>query len=1031
MRMSNVLSPLQGGLLPRTGRTSIAIPQQQRPRRGPRWLQRMYYRYQPGAILAVFAALVGVPLVLDFFVSPVRDWIDGQANHHEVGVNLLEHILVAALVASAAFYWVLGRKRQIALRSYRSLASKEPWVMVEGSQPKSPVARRAMSKLLAEGIERSPEPALAVVQGRAGTGRTSFIVGLVDDLARRSLIPIPVRVSRDGSLALESLARTRFCHHVDEVLSSDRQADEIWHRAKSTRDVVVLVDGLDDELVASLASDDGAGFQSEIAQLQKHQISIVLAPTAELPLGDRSPLREDLDLFSREEAVRYLHAELKNETLPGDLLEALRRLRDPVDGILIAPFYLDLLVRLGNAGISLERLPEHRDRSRAAVLAMYLHSVGSGRISVSLNGADMDSPVQRGREAKAATEAVARRLVAGRVQFAVALKDLGIDDRALRDAADLHLLWHGEERVGFAADDLGAYLLATTLDNETELLRAVSEVAKSEQPSRRYDRYVVTALIFWHIHHTGPRARASFGQLLDAIERGGWTRPAVVAAAVRVASACQMFEHRERLAGLADRCIDAAEIEASASPGHWHALELSKLVRALAEWPCAEAHLLLWRLATNRTIEVDWPAAKALATAKGAPWEALRPVVEACLRRAEASSTARMSRPEDTLGNEIASLACVLPALRGANETADAHLAAVAQLCLDDDMSPLRGEMALAQGLKLAILKGITPDENVADVRALLFGRDRPPLRYWHARLLLVQALLAHAWHHAERADELDARFAALESTESHPLVLRGIALARQGLRDIRTPSNGRYPLGRYMWTHERDAVRWVEQGKSELAQLAADAVLLNNMTYRLRSSAATHADKVAALSELPRCMRTCMDGESLPNGCTCSQRLCDSPGEPAVAATRAQFSESFCRQQARLAARPGPPAWRRRGLATYRARRRLVKFWDRQDRSRAIEHPAPGDTPASEESGYPLGARRRTAPPQIVGTSRRPRSPEPAPNRAKPTASYGILRRKHQVICRSFILGTFTNRVPENRGVPGSSPGLATAKGL
>ena len=298
---------------------------------------------------------------------------------------------------------------------------------------------------------------------------------------------------------------------------------------------------------------------------------------------------------------------------------------------------------------------------------------------------------------------------------------------------------------------------------------------------------------------------------------------------------------------------------------------------------------------------MDWPAAKALATAKGGPWEALRPIIEDCLRSAAASSPPRMSQPEDALGNEIASLACVLPALRGASDAAETQLAAVAQLCLDADMSPLRGEMALAQGLKLAILKGMTSDLNVADVRALLFGADRPPLRYWHARLLLVQALLAHAWHHPDRADELDARFAALESTESHPLVARGIALARQGLRDIRTPSNGRYPLSRYMWMHERDAVRWVEQGKSEIVQLAADAILLNNMTYRLRKSAAPRADEVAALSELPRCMRTCMDVVSLAKGCRCSQGLCDAPGEPAVAATRAQFSESFCREQARL----------------------------------------------------------------------------------------------------------------------------------
>ena len=110
----------------------------------------------------------------------------GRRTQHEVGVNLLEHVLVAALVASAAFYWVLGRQRQKALSRYRLLARGKPWEMVEGSQPKSPVAR-ARDVQAPGGRDRAQSgAALAVVQGRAGTGRTSFIVGLVHDLAERS-----------------------------------------------------------------------------------------------------------------------------------------------------------------------------------------------------------------------------------------------------------------------------------------------------------------------------------------------------------------------------------------------------------------------------------------------------------------------------------------------------------------------------------------------------------------------------------------------------------------------------------------------------------------------------------------------------------------------------------------------------------------------------------------------------------------------------------------------------------------------------
>jgi hypothetical protein len=887
----------------------------------------MFYRYQPGAILAVFAALVLVPLVLDLFVPPVRDWIDGQANEHEVGVNLLEHVLVAALVAAAAFYWVLGRKRQRALRVYRSVARDSPWDLVEWWQGHKKVTPRAMSGLLADGIERSREPALAVVQGRAGTGRTSFVVSLVNDLAERSLIPIPVLAQRDGTLALDAAARETFCRHVDSALSSDREADEIWHRARSTRDVVILVDGLDEELVGQLR-DNRSQLQTTISALHRQRFSIVLASTAELPLGDRSPLREDLDLFSREEAELYVEDQLGQGPGVTQVIDALDRLRDPVDGFRIAPVYLDLLVRLQEGGISLPRLPGHRDQARALVIGTYLQGIASGKIGPRASAGELDAPEYRGRAAKLAAEAVARKLGTERTDLAVPLKRVKIGSRALADAVDLNLLWHGCERVGFASDDIGAYLAATTLTDVRELLDDVERIAAGRQPSQwRRDRHVLTALIFWHLRHPA-QARGGLDALLTAIEDRGWTRPALVATAVRIASGCELGEYGPNIAAAANRCIDSLEAEGGRGAKTWRATELPRLVRALADWPCPHGHELLWRLATNRDVEVEWPAAKALALAKGKPWEALRPIADACVATAAARPAAQLSRPDDPLGNEIGSLAWILPSLRNGDPEAEKQFAAVARLCLASEMSPLRGEMSLAQGLRLAVVEGKCAAQNIADVRALLSGRERR-LRFWHARLVLVQAILAHAWHHAEEIDELDAQLAQVESRERHPLVKRGIDLARKGLRDARRAPKDRYPLSSYMWLHEREAVRWVEQGKAEVAQLAADTVLVSNMTYRLRRSNPVDADQAAALPDLPRCVSRPADRERIMEGCGCGLGLCNGDrDQPAVSATRAQFTESFCREQARLVAQVGPPPWVRRAP---RMRKRLEAFWDQQ----------------------------------------------------------------------------------------------------
>jgi hypothetical protein len=120
-----------------------------------------------------------------------------------------------------------------------------------------------------------------------------------------------------------------------------------------------------------------------------------------------------------------------------------------------------------------------------------------------------------------------------------------------------------------------------------------------------------------------------------------------------------------------------------------------------------------------------------------------------------------------------------------------------------------------------------------------------------------------------------------------------------------------------------------VEQGKAEVAQLAGDVVLLSNMTYRLRRSDPAKADEVAALADLPRCVSSSADRARITTGCGCDQGLCNGDGDqPAVSATRAQFSESFCREQARLVSQVGRPPWVRRAP---RMRKRLQDFWDGQ----------------------------------------------------------------------------------------------------
>jgi hypothetical protein len=193
--------------------------------------------------------------------------------------------------------------------------------------------------------------------------------------------------------------------------------------------------------------------------------------------------------------------------------------------------------------------------------------------------------------------------------------------------------------------------------------------------------------------------------------------------------------------------------------------------------------------------------------------------------------------------------------------------------------------------------------------------------------------LLAHAWEHRDEAERIRSELDAVLSRESHPLVRKGIELALRGLLDLEQPSDGlpsTLSKYMYMWSHERDAVKWVELGKDDVAQLAADVVLLSNMTYRLREYDVDWANETAASQELPPCIQKSSYRGRIDVDCDgeCTLGLCRGAPEHAVLTSRAPFSASFCRDQARLIGQNGAPRWTR---IAYQRKTRLKKFWDDQ----------------------------------------------------------------------------------------------------
>jgi hypothetical protein len=681
-----------------------------------------------------------------------------------------------------------------------------------------------------------------------------------------------------------------------------------------------------------MSEDGGDQFQRWIKELRSNEIAVVLATTRKLPLNDMTHLRQDLDRFNREEAEGYVRSRLKrseDQEAAFQALEkqALEKAHDPFDVFLVAPFYVDLVVRLTRAGISLKELPEQKDRWRAEVLETYLEAIDEGKIDFARANTANRGP--RARVAKEAVEGLAEKLKIGDAdRLSIARTSLDAEDLALRDAENLNLLWRGDETVGFASEDLGAYLVARRED-PSELLDGIALVAESEYPRKRRDRYLRSALIFWHLRH--PEARgATFERFLTELETRNWTRPSVVVTAIRIASACRLTAFTERVANAAEACVCSLDTKEKREARPWHAHELLSLVRALAAWPCPQAHWLLWKLATSQDLEIEWAAAKALAMSRGDPIPTLESEIHQVLVAAEQDPERKINRPADDTGQKIASLAWILPALR-TQDSVEPEFSRLRDICLAHSMSPLRGEMALAQGLKLAILNGPTIPQNVDLVRELL--ERSGGLRFWHARLVLVQALLAHAWDHPEEAERIRSELDAVIASEDHPLVMKGIELAVDGLLDLER-ADGEPPMPSkymYMWSHERDAVRWTDVDvKADVAQLAADAVLLSNMTYQLREHDPERADTTAAYTELPTCIRKSSRRHRIDRDCdgACRLGLCSVAAEPAVLSTRAQFSAGFCRDQARLVEQNGVPSWIR---IAYRRKQHLKRFWEDQ----------------------------------------------------------------------------------------------------
>jgi len=880
-----------------------------------------------------------VPIVLDATgLVTTRTACDERPVACGLGQNL-----VATLFAIALAYFVLfGWKFEKAIWCYRRKVTRNAAAMV-GDVGANFAANRsvrgAAARRLAKSMSKRSGSGLLIVSGEDGAGKTTFLAALAQELAHERWLPVPITVAHDEAVDFMQRARERFFRTIESSVDSEGSADAIWRRVRSTHRLVILVDGIDQcEQFDTGSRTTRKRLRDVVAEVLDARIALVLITVNDELLADSEgfdPIREHLDLLDRSDARRFLRERLGEHVTSGPLADhletALGVFEDPVDGLRASPFQLSRLADVEQAGppsdewiaTKLRDLPAQPDAARVELLRLYIDGLESGAImpdAFSTRAVDAgQNRVRRKQGVQAAVDLA--RWMFDRNLLSVPRRDA---PGAIEDALALELVHERHGRLEFPNEAFHAFFIARSFAGEWPI--AAMDACRALQTSwstalDRAQRHALAALRMWCIlRGSAADAEVVCDQLLELGDSDPPPRPAIVATAARIVAAVDV-----------EPLVDSVVEQAEKAQGREDERQL--LVRALALIDRPPAWHLLWRFALDRDYALEWPAACALARGGPSAFAAIAREADGILAAAEKQGDRReLSAPNNGVGYAVGSLAWILPSLRRVNGESKRIYRRAEALCLEPEMTPLRGELSLVHGLKLAITD--QPErEDIADIARRLLETD-PPLRFWHARLDLGHVLTIHGWERTDRAGELHAVLQAARVRERHPLVLAALRLGMSALRAAHKHGDdvtADHTLWSYVWSSDGDLVGGRPAPLGEASRLGADVVLLNNLLYGLSTDERyKRGDVLAATDDLPDCVGRSLSRGAADKKCCCRQELCDRVEVHPAVATRAPFSESFCRRQARLAAEAGVPSWVSIDpFSPHRAQHDLVTFWN------------------------------------------------------------------------------------------------------
>jgi NACHT domain len=873
-------------------------------------------------MVLAFLSFVGIGLLLLLVFSPQAE---SFCDDHGVGCGLVTGFISTALILLAGYFFLFTWTLRRARRAYVDRARERPeqFFVTPPRLRADMVGREPLTRAVASESAFARRGAPIVVVGEPGSGKTTFLLGLLRHLAHEGAVPVlvPLR-GASAPLDLRALAQQEFYRRVDPVVRSEGDAQRIWRRLTAEGSIVVLADGLDEVAPGATRHERDYVIRAALVTARNDRLPVVVtsrpeavppgAPVSQFELGD---LEED-------EALAYLRDSVHLRSA-GDV-ELIRAIV-AAGRITHTPFYLNIVSSLYRAG----RLARDSETTRDALLVRLLDT-WTELVEDESFFADLELGQSRRRKIVGDLAAIAYAMTLDEVLDSSLTRVRALFDDPANgipsSSSDSAMVVEGAARLDLvrvfpAGEDTGirfnhaisqAYLTSLFLRDAPGRWKLLIERAVSPE--------MCEALVMWSALHGDRAETRSVCEAL--VERAGGLRDdralMLVVTAAEIASTVGL-EELPQLAG---------EAEAAA----WEeATPRAKVaaVRRLERRTCTWAYTRLYEATRDRNYRVRWSATTAIVAGGAEAVATLRPTFRELLAFAEEHPAAEW---RDATTHDVSVLGWILPALSGRvddDELAEdvRRLVRVVRRGV-----PLGTEASAAQGFKLGAAG--TPTSALVQTARELADH----CAFWYARIVLLQAITVAALSGAgERGDALAFMRRKANDHREHPFVRAAAALCA---RAIRSPRDRH----RYIWEDESAVIR--RSGSllhPDAAALAGDMVLLLNVTEQgADEEREQRKERTYGENHLPYCLSASRDRRELFDGCheTCRFELCPYPSTAERSLARGELSQAFCRRQvdaltglSRLQGvwrRPPTRRWSRSG------RTALARFWAEMERHAA-----------------------------------------------------------------------------------------------